>query len=124
VINLKGGIMKTLNTQKSSYSSVKRFCLDLLKSPQLQVRLLPQCFELDKIGLQTLSHKVELMLSANNIDCILIHSGAFKQRELPQIMSLLHHINIKVKFQTKPNEMEVQMLPLTLLRSMIVLDNQ
>lgn len=116
--------MKTLNTRKTSYLSVKRFCLDLLKSPQLQVRLLPQCFELDKIGLQALSYKVALMLSANNIDCILIPSGAFKQRELPKIMSLLHHINIKVQFQTTPNEMEAQMLPLTLLRSMIVVDNQ
>jgi hypothetical protein len=96
--------MKTLNTQKNSYLSVKRFCLDLLKSPQLQVRLLPQCFEIDKIGLKTLSHKVELMLSANNIDCIFIPTGAFKQPRLPKIMSLLYHINIKVQFQTKPNK--------------------
>lgn len=116
--------MKTLKTQKHSYLSVKRFCLDLLRSPQLQVRLLPQCFELDKIGLKTLSHKVELMLSANNIDCILIPTGVYKQPELPKIMSLLHHINIKVQFQTTPNEVDAQMLPLTLLKSIIVLDNQ
>ncbi|WP_375185897.1 hypothetical protein [Pseudoalteromonas sp.] len=77
--------MKTLNTQKSSYSSVKRFCLDLLQSPQLQARLLPQCFELEKIGLQMLSHKVELMLSANNIDCILIPNGALNSVDYPKL---------------------------------------
>ncbi len=107
--------MKTLKTQKHSYLSVKRFCLDLLKSPQLQVRLLPQCFELDKIGLQTLSYKVALMLSVNNIDCILIPSDAFKQPEFPQIISLLHHMEVQVELQAQPTKEQAKFLPISLL---------
>lgn len=107
--------MKVLQTKKSSYLSVKYFCMDLLKSPQMKVRLLPQCFELEKIGIQALSIKLERMLMANGFDIISIPSGVYHQPEFPKIILLLHHMKIQVELKVQPTKEQAKLLPISLL---------
>ena len=49
--------MNTLKLSEHSFSSVKQLCKSVINSTALKVRLMPQCIEVEKVGLCRLSQK-------------------------------------------------------------------
>jgi hypothetical protein len=103
-----------------SFTDVKRFCLDALKDPNLIATDISVINKIDRISLSTLANVLERSLLINQIDYIEIPSEATNHKALIKILSLLHHLSIKVRFTPKLSQEQASMLPLTLLRSMIL----
>lgn len=106
--------------ESESFTSVKRFCLEALKDPNLMATDISVINKIDRISLSTLANVLERSLRINQIDYFVIPREATKHKALIKILSLLHHLSIKVRFTPKLSQEQASMLPLTLLRSMIL----
>ncbi|MFT5294159.1 MAG: GTPase Era involved in 16S rRNA processing [Colwellia sp.] len=109
-----------LKIHHESFTDVERFCLDALKDPNLIATDISVINKIDRISLSTLANALERTLRINQIDYIVIPREATKHKALIKILSLLHHLSIKVRFTPELSQEHASKLPLTLLRSMIL----
>jgi hypothetical protein len=109
-----------LKLQAESFSTIKGFCIDALNSHSLAVKYIPIQKASSKLGIATLANKLETIVHINNVSCIVIPANATKSPALIKILSLLHHLSIKVRFTPELSQEQASKLPLTLLRSTIL----
>jgi len=109
-----------LKFESESFTGVKRFCLDALKDPNLIATDISVLNKIDRVALSTLANVLERSFRINQIDYIVIPKEATKHKALIKILSLLHHLSIKVRFTPKLSQDQASNLPLTLLHSMIL----
>lgn len=108
--------MKTLKLNEGSFSSVKQLCKSVINSPALKVRLMPQCTEIEKVGLCRLSQKMVTVLSVNNIECIEVPSSFIDSPDARRILLLLFDLNIKLCFEPELTDSQMKLLPLSILQ--------
>jgi hypothetical protein len=109
-----------LKLKAESFSTIKGFCIDALNAHCLVVKYISIPKLTSRGGISVLANKLETLVHINNVDCIVIPANATKYPALIKILSLLHHLSIKVRFTPKLSEEQASKLPLTLLRSMIL----
>jgi hypothetical protein len=109
-----------LKFDSESFTGVKRFCLDALKAPNLIATDISVINKIDRVALSTLANVLERSFRINQVDYIVIPREATKHKALIKILSLLHHLSIKVRFTPDLSQEQASKLPLTLLRSMIL----
>lgn len=109
-----------LKFESESFSGVKRFCLDALKDPNLIITDISVINKIDRISLSTLANVLERSFRINQVDYVVIPREATKHKSLIKILSLLHHLSIKVRFTPELSQEQASKLPLTLLRSVIL----
>jgi hypothetical protein len=109
-----------LKFDSESFTGVKRFCLDALKDPNLIATDISVINKIDRVALSTLANVLERSFRINQVDYILIPREATKHKALIKILSLLHHLSIKVRFTPELSQEQASKLPLTLLRSIIL----
>lgn len=108
--------MNTLKLSEHSFSSVKQLCKSVINSTALKVRLMPQCIEVEKVGLCRLSQKMVTVLSVNNIECIEVPSSFLNSPDARKILLLLFNLNIKLCFEPELTNSQMKLLPLSILR--------
>lgn len=120
---LKMNINKSTNFlrfESESLTSIKRFCLEALRDPNLIVSDISTIKRIERVPLFTLQEILERSFRINQIDYIVIHREATKYKALIGILNWLHSLSIKVRFTPQLSEEQALKLPLTLLRSMIL----
>ncbi|GAA6206377.1 hypothetical protein [Thalassotalea sp. SU-HH00458] len=108
--------MKTFILNEESFNSVKQFCRSVITAPELKVRMLPQCFELEKVGMCALRHKMLTVLRVNGIECIKVPKSLLESPDALRILSLLFDLNLKLSFENSLSKLEAEQIPTSILR--------
>lgn len=108
-----------LKLKAESFSTTQGFCIDALNSHSLVVKYISIPKLASGRGISVLANKLETLVHINNVGYIVIPASATKYPALIKILSLLHHLSIKVRFEPQLSTEQASSLPLTLLRSII-----